>query len=140
MNRVESSSLKTYNNLELAFRLQLEQAGNRVSGKGEKWAENGKVLSARARTPITVEGTREGDRIELSFTERGTRRSSNGTITLGIADAATMHGSFQSDAAGAQRHDLREARGRFAEIDRTFSVFFSAMSVRGRQRPSSDQR
>jgi hypothetical protein len=80
----------------------LRQDGNQVTGTGEKRTENGKLLNARARTPITVEGTREGDRLQLRFTERGSRRASSGTITLNVADAATMQGSFESDAASAQ--------------------------------------
>ncbi len=105
-NRIESTSHEPYNNLNLGFRLQLEQRGNRVTGTGQKWMENGKALPAAARTPIVLEGTRDGRRLELKFTETGAERVSTGTFVLEIAGDGTLHGSFSSDVANTQGSSL----------------------------------
>jgi hypothetical protein len=64
--------------------------------------EDGKPLPARSRTPIAVEGTLTGRRLELSFTERGALRTTAGTFVMNVADDGTLRGSFMSDAAQAQ--------------------------------------
>ena len=59
-------------------------------------------LPAGRRTPIAVEGTLNGGRLQLQFTERGARRASAGTFTLDVTDNSTLSGTFASDAANAQ--------------------------------------
>lgn len=88
-----------FTGLRLGYRLWLEQNGDRVEGHGFKWTENGRVIAPAARTPITVEGTATGARLELRFTEMGTRRMSRGTLALDVADAHVLRGRFSSDAA-----------------------------------------
>lgn len=101
-NRVESAGVGAYKNLELGFQLQLQQNGNRVTGIGQKWTENGRDVPAAGRTPISVEGTFDGDRLELKFTELGAQRTSRGTIALDVVDGSTLRGTFKSDAAKAR--------------------------------------
>jgi hypothetical protein len=55
-NRVEFTSYQAFDNLRLGYRLLLKQQGNRISGTGQKWMENGRMLPASRRTPITLEG------------------------------------------------------------------------------------
>jgi transcriptional regulator with XRE-family HTH domain len=110
-NRVESSSLSTFEGLNVGFHLQLQQRGNRVTGSGQKWMENGRPLPPGSRTPIILEGTRDGDRLELNFTERGTRRTSTGTFVLNVTRDGTLQGSFASDAANAQGTSLARRMG-----------------------------
>jgi hypothetical protein len=98
-SRVENSSLRSYDDLTLGFRLQLAQEGNRVRGQGLKWIENGRPIASRARTPITVEGTIDEGRLVLAFTERGIRRISRGTLHMQVADNGTLQGRFSTDAA-----------------------------------------
>jgi hypothetical protein len=98
-SRVEHSSLRSYDDLTLGFRLQLAQQGNRVRGQGLKWIENGRPIASRARTPITVEGTIDDGRLVLAFTERGIRRTSHGTLHMRVADDGTLQGRFSTDAA-----------------------------------------
>jgi transcriptional regulator with XRE-family HTH domain len=105
-NRIESTSHEPYNNLNLGYRLQLAQRGDRVTGTGQKWMENGKALPAAARTPIALEGTRTGRRLDLKFTETGAERISNGTFVLEIAGDGTLQGSFSSDVANTQGSSL----------------------------------
>jgi transcriptional regulator with XRE-family HTH domain len=98
-SQVERSSNDIYNDLTLGFRLQLDQTGHRVRGQGLKWTENGRHLASRARTPITIDGTIKDGRLILAFTERGTRRTSYGTLNLQRADDGSLRGRFSTDAA-----------------------------------------
>jgi cytoskeletal protein RodZ len=105
-NRVESSGYQPFNNLNLGYHLQWQQRGNRITGTGTKWMENGKALPERQRTPIMFQGTRNGRQIELEFTETGSRRVSEGTFTLELADDGTLKGTFRSDVANSQGSSL----------------------------------
>jgi transcriptional regulator with XRE-family HTH domain len=105
-NRVESTSDEAFDKLNLGYRLRLVQRGNRVTGTGQKWMENGKPLPASRRTPITVEGTRTGGRLELIFTEKGAARVSGGTFVMKITADGTLQGTFMGDAANAQGSTL----------------------------------
>jgi hypothetical protein len=104
-NRVESSSDGAFENLNRGYHLRLEQRGNRVTGTGQKWMEDGKPLPTARRTPITLDGTRNGQQLELNFTEKGTRRISDGTFVLRIAPDF-LHGTFVSDGANARGSSL----------------------------------
>ena len=98
-SKVDSTTFAAYRNLTLGFRLELEQRGNEVVGEGSKVSENGTALPARRRTSIRVEGTLEGDKLALDFTEVGARRKSAGRFVLYLADHRTFRGHFTSDAA-----------------------------------------
>ena len=98
-SQVEGSSVDAYKDLTLGFRLQLDQRGTRVRGHGVKWTENGRALPSRGRTPITVEGTIDGDRLALTFTERGARRTSKGSFDMALASDGSLDGRFSTDAA-----------------------------------------
>lgn len=97
--RVESSSVDAFEGLRLGYRIQLQQRGNRITGRGEKVSENGQALRGSGRTPIAVQGTVEGDRLNLSFTEEGARRQSSGTFELRREDDDLLRGRFSSGAA-----------------------------------------
>ena len=45
------------------------RTGRRISGAGRKITENGKEIGSGAQTPITVDGTIDGDRLTLAFAE-----------------------------------------------------------------------
>jgi hypothetical protein len=105
-NRVETSSYKPFNGMNVGFQLQLRQEGNRVSGTGHKWMENGRPLPPSLRTAIVVAGTIVDGKLSLSFTERGTERTSAGTFLLDMADGSTLSGTFSSDAADSQGTSL----------------------------------
>ena len=98
-NRIEQSNLDSFNDLTLDFRLQLDQNGNRVRGQGVKWKENGRTVGARARRPISVDGTIEEGRLALTFTEEGLRRTSHGSFEMQLAEDGSLRGRFSSDAA-----------------------------------------
>lgn len=96
---VESSSYERFEGLKLGYDIQLEQAGNRVTGTGRKVTENGDGIGSRAQTPISVAGTISGDRLTLTFNERGARRPTEGKFVLLLDDSGTMRGRFSSNAA-----------------------------------------
>ena len=99
-NTIQSTNYAAYKGLRLTYRVQLEQDGDRITGRGQKWAEDGGPVSAGARSPITVSGRIEGDRVILQFTERGAKRSTNGSFSWTLAPGGrALRGSFQSTAA-----------------------------------------
>jgi hypothetical protein len=95
---VESTNLEAFSGLRLGYEIQLTQKGDHVSGTGRKITENGKAIGSPAQTPITLEGTIKGDRLTLTFTEKGTQRDSQGKFVL-LADEGTLRGRFSSTAA-----------------------------------------
>ena len=105
-NRVQSSSDGAFENLNRGYHLRLEQRGNRVTGTGQKWMEDGKPLPPARRTPITLEGTRNGQQLELNFTEKGIWRTSDGTFVLKVASEGILQGTFVSDAANSRGSSL----------------------------------
>ena len=96
---VESTSYTRFAGLNLGYRIELEQSGDRVKGSGHKVSENANEISSRARTPISIDGTIAGDRLMLNFTERGARRPTQGKFVLLVEDEATLRGRFSSTAA-----------------------------------------
>lgn len=99
-NRIDSTNYSAYQGLRLGYRIQLEQDGNRITGRGQKWSEGGRPVAAAGRTPITVSGTIDGRTVTLDFTEHGARRTTNGTFRWTLsADRTALRGSFSSTAA-----------------------------------------
>jgi hypothetical protein len=96
---VESSSVEAFKDLTLGFSLQLEQRGNRVIGSGYKVSEAGEPIPSTSRTPIAIEGTIDGSRLALNFTEQGSRRTSSGRFVFYLNEDGTLRGRFRSDAA-----------------------------------------
>ena len=96
---VDSSTYDRYRGLTLGYTLQLQQRGNRITGSGQKVSENGQSLQSASRTPITLEGMLNGQRVELKFIERGTLRTSGGTLVMDVGDDGSLRGTFSSDAA-----------------------------------------
>ena len=97
--RVESSSVAGFTGMDLGFELRLEQSGNQIFGDGRKTAENGRSIPAQSQTPISVRGIIDGDRLTLSFSERGHRRITDGKFLLYVNEDGTMRGRFSSTAA-----------------------------------------
>jgi penicillin-binding protein 1A len=102
-NRIDETNYESYLGLRLGYRLQLEQDGDRITGRGQKWSEDGRSLPGGARTPLTVRGRIEGRTVTLEFTEHGARRSTAGGFTWRLApDDSILRGSFWSTAAGTR--------------------------------------
>ncbi|HEV2853168.1 MAG TPA: PBP1A family penicillin-binding protein [Thermoanaerobaculia bacterium] len=106
-NTIQSTNYADYKGLRLGYRIQLEQDGDRIVGRGQKWSENGRTLPASARTPLTVNGTIDGNKVILEFRERGAKRTTTGRFSWTLsADRTALRGSFQSTAADASGRSL----------------------------------
>ena len=100
VNTIEKTSFRSFTNLEIGFRLVINQTGTEFTAKGEKVSENGRILPASGRTPIHLSGSIDGDRIEATFKEEGLRRRTSGTFVWRIKNAGTgLTGTFVSTAA-----------------------------------------
>jgi hypothetical protein len=85
--------------LKLSFDLAISQNGKSFTGRGEKVSENGRSLPATSRTPIRVEGSINGNRVEATFYEVGASRKTTGRFVWKINDTGELNGTFASTAA-----------------------------------------
>lgn len=100
VNIVEKTSYRSFTDLKIAFRLRIKQTGPNFTAEGEKLSENGRMLPVDGRTPIRVTGSIDGDRVEATFIEEGTRRKTSGRFVWRIEKAgAGLTGTFVSTAA-----------------------------------------
>ena len=98
-NQVQKSGRRAFQGLQLVYELELQQDGANISGTGRKISENGRALRGAARTPITLSGTVDGDRVHFTFREKGRRRESGGSFQFELGDDGALRGTFESDAA-----------------------------------------
>jgi hypothetical protein len=97
-----SGMYSAYQGLRLGYRVQLEQDGDRITGRGQKWSESGRQVSAGARSPIILSGRIDGRHVTLQYTERGARRATSGSFSFNLSpDGDALRGSFSSTAADA---------------------------------------
>jgi hypothetical protein len=100
VNTVETTSYRSFKNMKFGFDLSIDQTGSTFTGKGRKVSENGRSLPANSRTPIQVQGSINGDRIEATFIEEGTARKSNGRFVWRLDKSGRgLTGNFATTAA-----------------------------------------
>ena len=100
VNTVEKTRYRAFDNLEIGFRLVINQTGKEFTAKGEKVSENGRKLSASDRTPIQVVGSIDGNKVIATFVENGALRKTGGRFVWQIQNAgAGLTGTFVSTAA-----------------------------------------
>src|SRR5215212_1203469 len=99
VNTVQKTSYGSFNNMQIAFNLSIQQSGKGFTGQGEKVSENGRSLPPGSRTPIQVQGSINGDRIEATFYEQGATRKTNGRFVWRVDKAGELTGTFNSTAA-----------------------------------------
>jgi transcriptional regulator with XRE-family HTH domain len=99
LTRAERGRYAGSTGVRLGYQLHLEQDGDRVTGSGQKLTENGRAIESPAQTPISIAGTVESDRLTLTFTERGTRRATEGKFVLLLDEDGMLRGRYSSDAA-----------------------------------------
>lgn len=103
LNTIESTTYSPFLGLELGYRLFLDQDGNRIEGRGEKFWEDGDEVAHTARTPITLSGTISGDSVTATCREEGARRVTTCRFNWLIVGGGTeLQGTFTSTAANAQ--------------------------------------
>lgn len=99
VNTVQKTSYRSFQDLKIGFDLAITQNGKSITGKGEKVSENGRSLPASSRTPIQVEGSIDGNRIEATFFEVGASRKTTGRFVWTIDETGGLNGTFASTAA-----------------------------------------
>jgi len=99
VNNVKKTAYRSFDNLEIGFRLVINQTGSKFTANGEKISENGRSLPASGRTPIQVSGSIDGDRVEATFVELGAVRKTSGRFEWRIQGNGGLAGTFVSSAA-----------------------------------------
>jgi len=100
VNTVDQTSYQAYKNMKVGFNVSINQNGKDFTGKGEKISENGQSLPAGSRTPITVRGTIDGDKVEATFSESGAARKTNGRFSWRLDKKnGGLTGTFVTNAA-----------------------------------------
>ena len=102
INTVQKTGYKSYNNMEVGFRLRIKQTGKDITATGEKFSENGRNLPQNSRTPIHLTGSIDGDKIVATFVEDGLMRRTNGRFVWKLQNGgAGLTGTFASTAANS---------------------------------------
>lgn len=100
INTVERTAYKSFGNMRVGFRLTISQNGKEFTATGEKFSENGQTLPVARRTPITVQGSIDGDKVVATFTEDGRMRRTNGRFVWKVKNGNDgLAGTFVSNAA-----------------------------------------
>ncbi len=100
INTVEKTAYKSFGNMQVGFRLVINQQGKEFTGIGEKLSENGQTLAVRHRTPIHVTGSIDGDKVVGTFVEDGRMRRTNGRFSWRLQNGGDqLAGTFVSTAA-----------------------------------------
>lgn len=102
VNTVQKTAYRSFQDLKIGFDLSINQNGNNFTGKGQKVSENGRALPAKSRTPIQVKGSINGNRVEATFFEEGTKRKTNGRFVWQIDNTGGLNGTFISTAANTR--------------------------------------
>lgn len=102
VNIIEKTSYPSFTNLQIGYRLMINQMGTNFTAEGEKLLENGRTLSATERTPIHVTGSIDGETVGATFVEEGARRKTSGRFAWRIeAEGTRLRGTFVFTAASA---------------------------------------
>lgn len=102
VNTVEKTAYKSFDNMQVGFRLTINQNGSEFTAKGEKFSENGQTLPTARRTPIQVKGSIDGDKVIATFTEDGRTRRTNGRFVWTLQNGGDgLSGTFVSTAASS---------------------------------------
>ncbi len=70
INTVHKTGYKSFDKMQVGFRLRIKQTGKDFTATGEKFFENGRNLPQNSRTPIRVVGSIDGDRRPSCITSR----------------------------------------------------------------------
>ena len=102
INTVEKTTYKSFDNMQVGFRLKINQQGKEFTASGEKFSENGRTLAADSRTPIHVRGSINGDEVVATFVEEGRSRKSNGRFVWKLKKGGdALAGTFVTNAANS---------------------------------------
>ena len=102
INTVEKTAYKSFDSMQVGFRLKINQRGKEFTARGEKFSENGQMLPAGSRTPIHLTGSINGDTVVATFIEEGRARRTNGRFVWKLQSGGdTLAGTFVTTAANS---------------------------------------
>jgi hypothetical protein len=103
LNTIVETSYPLFQQLQLGFRLTIQQEGQAFHGVGEKQRENGKPIPTAGRRPIRLWGTvTHGTAVTATFEEEGFSRPITGHFRLHLQGRNRLTGTFDSTAARAR--------------------------------------
>jgi hypothetical protein len=106
-NSVDEASDPDARGTRLTYRITLRQDGSKITGDGERLAEDGAPLPEGQRTTVHLTGVVSGRQVRLQFVEQGGRHISGGSFRWRLAGGGDrMAGSF---AGGADSHGSSSA-------------------------------
>lgn len=102
-NLVESTTFQPYENMQLSFRIFVQQECKKITGQGEKWSVNGEEVIPQARSPIFLEGILEDGKLRATFKENGEQRATMGEFIWNVSsDGNSIEGKFTNTAADSR--------------------------------------
>jgi hypothetical protein len=114
LNTIVETSYPPFQQLQLGFRLHIQQDGQAFYGVGEKQRENGQPIPIAARRPIRLRGSiTHGTAVTATYEEEGVSRPITGHFRLHLQDRHRLTGTFDSTAAKARgpSHWIRRSSG-----------------------------
>ena len=107
----ESSTYKPFIGEIHTQRTFFTQIEKTISGKGEKWEYNGKLLNDDQHRKLEYIGTIDGYNLKASYTLHGERRVSEGLIDVVISnDGKKMTGTFSGTAGNCKGRVIGEKK------------------------------
>ena len=100
---VVSTSYKPYVGDIHTQKLFLTQSDKNITGEGEKWEYNGKLLPFDSHRKVEYIGTIDGSEFKATYKLFGKLRESSGTICLKVSsDGKSVEGTFSGSAGDAK--------------------------------------
>lgn len=100
---VVSSSYKPYIGETHTQKLFLTQSDKNITGEGEKWEYNGKLLPFDSHRKVSYVGTIDGSEFKATYKLFGKLRESSGTICLKVSsDGKSVEGTFSGSSGDAK--------------------------------------
>jgi hypothetical protein len=110
--KINKSSYKPYNNLNIEFNIHLLQNGTQITGSGEKVRDfhidgNETVFERNKRVKLEIIGYYEKtylrkSKVFLNIIEKGRERESRSTYVMTVTKSTLLNGTFTSTAADSR--------------------------------------
>ena len=100
--KINSTSYNTYQGMSVGYKLFLNQNGKVITGQGEKWLVNNKEIPFNQHSPISMDGTLNGNNLVLSFKLKGSKRETVGAFVLKVQNQNKLVGTFSTTGANSK--------------------------------------
>jgi len=105
---IKASSYRLYIGKSTGWKVFFTQTGDKLYGRGEMTWVDDKEIPFSQHSPITMDGTVDGDEITLNYTISGERRLSYGEIKLMMDSDVLAQGTFSGTAANSSGSSVAE--------------------------------